>query len=236
MKIFATIRFYWGSFIISFISAAIIIPLLFVIPKYKGRIIHYLNRLMIILIGGKVIKEGIRDPDADMVLMNHQGIIDIVSMECIEHTHMRWVAKKELFDTPWFGNILKRGDMISIDRQSRAGLLRLLKDAKETVETKGRAIAIFPEGTRTDKQKLLSFKAGASMIAKKLKLRVQPVAITGSKLLLNEHNKTAHNSTVKIIYLPAFDVDTAGEDWYKKVADDIQEAIDIEKEKYGRER
>ena len=236
MKIFATIRFYWGSFVISFIAAVIIIPLLFVLPKHKGAILHYMNRLMLILIGGKVIKEGERDPDADMVLMNHQGIIDIISMEAIEQTNMRWVAKKELFDAPWFGNVLKLGEMISIDRQSRAGLLKLLRDAKETVNAKERAIAIFPEGTRAENQTLLSFKAGAGMIAKKLKLRVQPVVITGSKLLLNEHIKTAHKSTVKIKYLPAFDIEESDENWYEKVAQDMQKAIDEELTKYGRAR
>ena len=236
MKMFATIRFYWGSFVISFIAAGIMIPLLFVVPRYKAGILHYFNRLMMILMGGSIITEGDRDMDADMVLMNHQGIIDIVSMEAVSKSHMRWVAKKELFDALWFGNLLEKTEMISIDRQSRAGLKKLLRDSQETVESMDRAIAIFPEGTRASGQKLLSFKAGTAMIANRLKLRVQPVVITGSKLLLNEHNKTAHSSVVKIQYLPAFDIDGAGDDWYEKLAIDMQKSIDMEYEKYSRER
>jgi len=236
MKMFATIRFYWGSFVISFIAAAIMIPLLFVIPQYKAEILHYFNRLMMILMGGSIITEGHRDMDADMVLMNHQGIIDIVSMEAVSKSHMRWVAKKELFDAFWFGNLLKKAEMISIDRQSRAGLKKLLRDSQETVESMDRAIAIFPEGTRASGQQLLAFKAGTAMIANKLKLRIQPVVITGSKLLLNEHNKTAHSSVIKIKYLPAFDVESSESDWYEKVVIDIQKAIDLEQEQYGRQR
>jgi 1-acyl-sn-glycerol-3-phosphate acyltransferase len=171
-----------------------------------------------------------------MILLNHQGIIDIIAMEGRSCTGLRWVAKKELFETPWFGNVLRKSDMISIDRQNKTGLIKLIKDSKNTVDVQKRVIAIFPEGTRSSEQKLLSFKAGAALIAKKLKLRVQPIVITGSKLLLNEHNKTAHNSTVRIIYLPAFDVADAEDDWYVNVSNDMQEKIDEELEKYGRER
>ncbi len=63
--------------------------------------------------------------------------------------------------------------MIRVDRESRSGLIRLLKDAKETIEKGERAVAIFPEGTRAKEQKLLSFKSGAKLLAEKLNLRVQ---------------------------------------------------------------
>lgn len=236
MKIFAKIRFYWGSFVISFIAAVIMIPLLFVVPRYKADILHYFNRLMILLMGGSIVKVGERDPKANLVLMNHQGIIDIISMEAIENIHMRWVAKKELFDALWFGNLLRKSEMISIDRQSRAGIKKLLKDSKETIENMDRTIAIFPEGTRASGQKLLPFKAGAAMVANRLELRLQPVVITGSKLLLNEHNKTAHSSVVKIEYLPAFDVANAEDGWYENIALDMQKVIDSEYKNFARER
>ncbi len=236
MKILAKIRFYTGALTISGIVALIMIPLLFIAPKYRCQILHYFNALILFLLGGKIEEEGRLDPDAQMLLINHQGIIDIIAMEARGCIGLRWVAKKELFDIPWFGNILKRSDMISVNRQNKAGLIKLLKEAKETIEKKNRVIAIFPEGTRADGQKMLSFKAGAGLIAKKLKLRVQPVVITGSKYLLNEHNRTAHNSTVKIIFLDAFDVDGNDMLWYQEVAEKMQDKIDDEYQRYGRER
>ena len=236
MKILAKIRFYLGAFTISAVVALIMIPLLFVAPRYRCQILHYLNALILFLLGGKIEEVGSIDPDAQMLLINHQGIIDIIAMEARDCIGLKWVAKKELFDIPWFGNVLKRSDMISIDRQNKTGLIKLLKDARETVEGKQRMIAIFPEGTRSSGQKLLSFKAGAGLIAKKLKLKVQPVVITGSKYLLNEHNRTAHNSTVKIIFLDAIDVDSNEMLWYEEVAEKMQETIDTEYQVYGRER
>jgi len=228
MKMFAKIRFYWGAFIISFIVAVIMIPLIMIFPKNKGKIMHYLNRFIIVLMGGRLEQIGTVDPDANLIVMNHQGIIDIVGMEALQTAHHRWVAKRELFEALWFGNILKKSDMISIDRESRAGLLKLIKDVRESIEVKHRAVAIFPEGTRAKDQELLSFKAGTKFIAKKLNLRVQPVVITGSKQLLNEHIRTGSNATVRYIYLPAFNVSEASDDWYEQLRNDMQKVIDDE--------
>jgi len=231
MKILAKIRFYWGAFVISFIVAALMIPLITIFPKYKGQIMHYLNRLILFFMNVKVKAYGQRDKKANMFIMNHQGIMDIIALEAIEYTHFSWVAKKELFDTPWFGHLLKNGDMISVDRDNKAGLIKLLKDAQESVELKNRAIAIFPEGTRSPIQKLLAFKAGAKLVANKLNLRVQPIVITGSKYALNEHNKTAHSGTINIHYLEAFDVKDAPKDWYEKVKEKMKEKIEEEYKK-----
>ena len=236
MKTFAKIRFYWGAFVISTVVALGMIPLIHLFPKYKGTIMHTLNRVILFLIGAKIETEGQRDPEADLFLMNHQGIIDIITMEAVENTHWRWVAKKELFDTPWFGYLLKGGDMISVDRENKAGLVKLFKDAQETLEKKGRAIAIFPEGTRASDQKLLPFKPGPRFIAQKLGMKVQPVVIVGSKWVLNEHDRTAHNGTVKVIYLPTVDVSKAPKDWYDQIARDMQAEIDRQEREYGLHR
>jgi len=236
MKIFAKIRFYISAFIIAFVTAVFLIPTLLLFPKFKGKALHFFNRLILFLIGGKIEQSGSMDPDAQMILMNHQGIIDIIAIEASSYTHPRWVAKKELFEIPWFGHALKAGGMIAVNRQNKAGLIKFIKDSKQTIEQTNRAIAIFPEGTRNPTQKLHSFKAGAKIVAEKLKLKVQPVIITGSKWLLNEHNKTAHNSTVKITYLPSFTVDKSDKQWYENLAATMQKEIDKELEENQRAR
>jgi 1-acyl-sn-glycerol-3-phosphate acyltransferase len=158
--------------------------------------------------------------------MNHQGIMDIVGMEALQNNHLCWVAKKELFETPWYGLLLKKGDMIRLDRSSKAGLIGLMKDVKKSIGTKERQVAIFPEGTRAKGQKLLPFKSGTKMIAEKLKLKVQPVVITGSKWVLNEHNRTGHSGTISYKFLPTVDVADASEDWFETLHDTMQKEID----------
>jgi len=235
MMNFAKIRFYWGAGVISFVVALIMIPIVLIVPNSKAWVLHNFNKLITKLMGVKVKTYGQRDKDTNLFLINHQGIMDIVSVEASELWHPRWVAKKELFNTPWFGLILKKGDMINVDRENKAGLIKLLKDAKETVEEKNRAIIIFPEGTRAKNQKLLPFKAGAKLVANKLKLRVQPAVIVGSKKALNEHNKTGHSSVIEIHYLEPFNVADAPKEWYENIKVQMQAKID-ELEKAGKLR
>ena len=228
MKIFAKIRFYWGAFIISFNTAVFMIPALMLFGKHKSTIVHHVNRLTLFMMGGKLQQEGIMDTSADMYVMNHQGIVDIIGLEALQNNHIRWVAKKELFEAPWFGNLLRHGEMISLDRANKAGLIKLIKDVKKSKEVYHRPVAIFPEGTRTDKQPLLNFKQGTNIIAKKLELKVQPIVITGSKWVLNEHVKTGHNGTVKYHFLPTISVDKNDKEWFDTLREDMQKVIDDE--------
>jgi len=236
MKIFAKIRFYWGAFVISLIVALFMIPLITIFPSHKGIIMHKLNRFILLLIGGKLEQSGEPDPEADMLVMNHQGIVDIIGMEALQTGHHRWVAKKELFDIVWFGHLLKNGDMISIDRENKQGLIKMIKDVKESIEVKNRKVVIFPEGTRAKDQQILPLRSGTKFIAEKLALKVQPVVITGSKWLLNEHNQTGHSSTVKYTYLPTIDVKNTDDDWFDKLHEDLQKEIDFEFHHHHRSR
>jgi 1-acyl-sn-glycerol-3-phosphate acyltransferase len=236
MKIFAKIRFYYGAATISFIAAGVMVPLMMLFKNKRSKILHYWNGVIIFLLGGKIVTHGKRDNSANMFVMNHQGIIDIVSIEAAEHTNLRWVAKKQLFDAPWFGYLLKLPKMIEVDRENKSGLIKLLRDAKETKDNSNRVIAIFPEGTRTDKQELLNFKGGTRVISNKLSLSIQPIIITNSKLLLNEHSKTAHSSTVHITYLETFTVNSKQKEWYKELQQTMQLKIDEEYNKHERER
>lgn len=228
MKIFATLRFYWGAFVISFNTAVLMIPALMLFGKHKSTIVHHINRVTLWMMGGDARKKGTMDPTVDMYVMNHQGIVDIIGLEAVQNNHLRWIAKKELFETPWFGNLLRHGEMISLDRGNKASLRKLLADVEESRSKYHRPVAIFPEGTRTDKQPLLPFKVGTKMIAEKLKLKIQPIVITGSKKLLNEHNRTAHSAIVHYHFLPPIDVSKAGDDWYDKLREDMQKVIDDE--------
>ncbi len=229
MKIFAKIRFYYGASIITLIAGGIMVPLMFLFKNSRNEILHRYNALILKIMGGKIETTGVRDNSADMFVINHQGVIDIIAMEAAELTDIRWIAKRQLFDTPWFGYLLKLPNMINVDRENKTGLIKLIRDAKETKESeKHRTLAIFPEGTRTDKQELRVFKSGAKMVAEKLKLKIQPVIITNSKKLLNEHNRTAHSATVHIKYLDSFIADRADKNWYKNLQNTMQKAIDDE--------
>ncbi len=73
-------------------------------------------------------------------------------------------------------------------------------------------------------------------MAEKLHLRVQPIVVVGSKWVLNEHDKTAHSGVVKVIYLNAFDVDDAPNNWYDMLKNEMQSLIDKEYKTHSIER
>ncbi len=159
MKIFAKTRFFISAFIIYFVAGAIMVPLMLIYKDRRSYILHRYNALIMKLIGGKVERHGKRDNSADLFVLNHQGVIDIIALEADENSNIKWIAKKELFELPWLGNLLKLPKMISVDRENRAGLIKLLKDAKRIKESRPHKImAIFPEETRNPKQKLRKFK------------------------------------------------------------------------------
>lgn len=237
MKTFATIRFYYGATVITLISAGVMVPLLMLFHKKRSAILHYCNRAIMLLLGGKIISHGKRDNSVDMFVSNHQGIIDIVALEAYENIDICWVAKKQLFDTPWFGYLLKLPKMIEVNREDKSGLVKLLRDIKEIVNSeRKRVVCIFPEGTRTDKQALLEFKGGTKIVAEKLELTIQPIVLTNSKKLLNEHNKTASNATVHITYLEPIKVNKSNKGWYDELQTTMQNCIDNQYNEHKRER
>ncbi len=232
MKIFAKIRFLYGASIVALVAGGIMVPLMYLFRDRSSYILHKYNALIMKLIGAKIKTIGKRDNSVDMFIINHQGVIDIIAMEAEELTDIRWIAKKQLFDIPWLGNLLKLPNMISIDRENKAGLIKLFRDAKETKNSKShRILAIFPEGTRAKEQKLRKFKSGAKLLAEKLKLKIQPVVITNSKKILNQHNFTGGSGTVYINYLEPFIVNKDNKDWYQNLQISMQKVIDNQEKK-----
>lgn len=173
------------------------------------------------LLGMELQIEGIEDPKAQMQVMNHQSVLDIMLFEYLHSKDLAWIAKVEIANIPWFGHIVKAPNMILVERESKKSLMKLLKDCKEQL-AKGRPIAIFPEGTRSNGKKLLKFKAGARMIAEKSDLYVQPVVVIGTRKILDSQNLTQESGIVKVIYLPTVKAERKTS-WYK----DMEETMKI---------
>ncbi len=163
--------------------------------------------------------------DTQMVMLNHQSFVDIFLLEAVSDRSLSWMSKVELLKVPFLGYMLKAFKMILVERENKAGLVKLLKDVKARVD-EGRVVAIFPEGTRIKQQKLGKFKGGAKLMASKHGLQVQPVVVLGSRTLLNEKHKTHTPTTMKVIFLPPVEQDD--KQWYERVQTDMQEVIDYE--------
>jgi 1-acyl-sn-glycerol-3-phosphate acyltransferase len=193
---------------------------MYLFRKNNRKIRQIWGRFELKLMGIDIQVEGEVDKDANMIVMNHQSILDIILFEALHPNDIAWVAKKEIGDIPWFGHILKAPRMIMIERESKSSLVKLLKEAKEKF-IENRPIAIFPEGTRTNGKKLRKFKVGAKMIAEKSDMLVQPIIIVGSREVFDSQKMEQRDGKVKIIYLPSIQAKRKTT-WYEDMENDMK--------------
>jgi 1-acyl-sn-glycerol-3-phosphate acyltransferase len=175
------------------------------------------------LIGYEIDLVGTLDLEADIYLMNHQSLLDIVAIESFHPNNLAWVAKKEIGDIPLFGHILRAPKMISVDRESKKSLIKLIHDAKDRLDS-GRKIAMFPEGTRSDGTKLLKFRSGAKMLVEKLDLKVQPIIIKNTNKILNSKTLEVNSGTIEVTLLPSFKPQK-GSGWFEAMQEDMHKVF-----------
>lgn len=205
------------------ISVIIVVLIFFIVPSSNLWIRRKWTKMQRWLIGYKINVIGSPDPRANMIIANHQSMLDIMALEEIHPANICWIAKKEIEDLPFFGNVIRIPKMISIDRKDPRSLPKIIKLAKERV-SQGRVIAIFPEGTRGNGDKILKFKSGANIIANKLNLVVQPVLIIGSRKIIDSKSISVNSGTVKIIYMDI--VNTSDEKWLENTREKMQTLLE----------
>jgi 1-acyl-sn-glycerol-3-phosphate acyltransferase len=175
----------------------------------------FTSNVILKILGVKLEIIGTVDENANMFIANHQSVIDIMSLEVASKKNdLAWIAKIELFKLIYFGLALSLTKMISLNREDRQGIIKLLKDVKDRV-SHNRTVAIFPEGTRNIENKFLPFKSGAGIIANKLKLRVQPIVIVNSAKRFDAKNLSTTSGEVKIIFLESFQASKES-DWLQE--------------------
>lgn len=182
------------------ITVAITVLCMYIFRNHTHKVIKVWMNFQMFVLGIKLEIEGKLDESCDMLIMNHQSLLDIIVIEYIHSRDLAWVAKKEITDLFFFGHIIKAPRMISVDRENKAGIIHLLKEAKDRLDKK-RPIAMFPEGTRSDGTKMGSFKPGAKMVANKYNLKVQPIILFNTRNIVDSKSLKAAPGVVKVVFL-----------------------------------
>jgi len=110
---------------------------------------------------------------------NHESLFDIFMIAAAIPQHFSAIAKKELFSVPLFGFIIKKMDIVSIDRKNHVNSMSGLNQAVEKLKN-GTSVIIFPEGTRSRDGQIGVFKKGAFKLALDAKVTIVPVGISGA--------------------------------------------------------
>jgi len=202
-----------------------VIGLMYLLPSKNRAIRRGVSKAFILLTGLSIRYEGIIDPEAQIIMLNHQSYLDVIALEAVHPNNLCWIAKKQLGEPFLYGHALKAPRMILLDREDKKGLVFLLKIAKERLDEE-RVLAIFPEGTRSKGDgNLLPFKGGAKMIAQKYDLLIQPFALTKTRSIFDLAKLTLGGDQARVIALPSFRPSQRDEHWLEEMRESIQRHI-----------
>lgn len=133
----------------------------------------------------RVLAEALPEKGKNYVFMaNHQSQLDIPVLESLlKPYNIRFLAKKSLFDIPFFGWGIRALGYVPVEREDpKEGLKSLLACVERLKE--GVSLIVFPEGTRSPNGELLPFKTAGFLIPIKAGVPVCPVAIWGTFRIL----------------------------------------------------
>jgi len=114
-----------------------------------------------------------------LIVANHQSYLDSGAVGvAVGPRHTDSVARDGLFKIPLFGALIRSLHAFPV-REDGGGDTRAIKETLARLEN-GRAVIIFPEGSRTHDGSVEEFKRGAAVIVKRSKCPVLPVAVEGA--------------------------------------------------------
>lgn len=165
--------------------------------SYSNKVLDFLN------IEVKIIGE-IPKRDKILYVINHRSLLDILVMENLFSKSSKngtWIAKQELFDSKIYGKFFQYSGCISVDLESKRGLLTFFKSIKNILKkVNDMNIYIFPEGERNHGAGIQKFQNGAAKIAKANRLEIIPVYINDrlEKVFKNAPYKETYTVEVHI--------------------------------------
>ena len=133
------------------------------------------------LLGQKVVVQGDLPHGPYLYIVKHESMFETIDMLCL-FDRPAIGAKRELLDIPLWGLIARRYGLIPIERSAGASALRTLRAAAKAATAQGRAICLFPEGTRAPHGQSPPLKSGFAGLYSLLGLPVVPIAVDSGRV------------------------------------------------------
>ncbi|MBV8118102.1 MAG: 1-acyl-sn-glycerol-3-phosphate acyltransferase [Candidatus Eremiobacteraeota bacterium] len=152
-----------------------------------------------------------------IIACNHISLLDPPVMGCYVPRQVSYMAKKELFEIPVFGALIRAVGAYPVDREGSA--TAAIKRSVEVLRAGG-CVGIFPEGGRNiegDKE----VRGGVALLASLAKAPVVPAAVVGT----NEKHK---RDKIKVAFGDPIALPSgrkATRDELAKFTDDVMSAI-----------
>ncbi|QNM82120.1 1-acyl-sn-glycerol-3-phosphate acyltransferase [Sphingomonas sabuli] len=139
------------------------------------------NRLCQVVLGIDRRVEGEIPPGAALIAVKHEAMYETLAMVRIAETPVI-VLKRELSQIPFFGWLTRQYGVIPVDRGAGSKALRTMMEAGRAATAAGRAVIIYPEGTRVPHGTTPPLQSGFAGLYRALGLPVVPVAVDSGRL------------------------------------------------------
>ena len=139
------------------------------------------HRLAEAVLGVRSQVEGRIPPGAVLIAVKHQSMYETLEMVRIADAPVI-VLKRELSQIPFFGWLTRRYGVIPVDREAGPKALRAMLAHGRKAVADGRAIIIYPEGTRVQPGEKPPLRPGFAGLYRALGLPVVPVAVDSGRL------------------------------------------------------
>ncbi len=194
----------------------------------SGRIQHFCMRRWsrdnLWLSRARVEVEGLQHIDRSrpqLLVANHSGLHDILSLAAYLPIQFRWVAKKSLFKVPFMGWHMRRSGYIAIDRDNPREAAKSIIAAADVIRGGVNAIA-FPEGTRSRNGDLGRFHSGAFALALRTGVPLVPVTLEGSyRVIMPKSLQVNPGTIIRIKIGRPIDLSAYGNGEKHRLMDDV---------------
>ncbi len=136
-----------------------------------------------------------------ILLSKHQSGWETLAFTGFLPRKLSFVYKRELHRIPVFGWGLASLGMLSIDRSKGKLAFEHLKQQVPSFFSKGWALVLFPEGTRTRPGKTVKYKSGGARIAIDTGTEVIPVALNSGEFW-PKGSFVIHPGEIKVVFGP----------------------------------
>jgi 1-acyl-sn-glycerol-3-phosphate acyltransferase len=158
-----------------------------------------------------------------LIVANHQSQWETIAFLTLV-PNVAIVAKRELLAVPVMGWFLRHSPMIMIDRERGGSAIRHMLAEARTALAQGRAVLVFPEGSRKSVASEIEFKRGIELLYLQLAVRVVPVALDSGRFW-GADLPFKRRGAITISFLPSIEPGLSGSEFVQRAQSALRTAL-----------